>query len=300
MNTETNKGDWALCPNFSKINSNYPDLNLPNTNEIVWRYLSYERFIQLLESSSIYLARIDMFSDFREGSQTNTAIEISAQTMRHFKLDMSNLGPDALKEQVIDQEEAKQMASLAAGIGHMSTQNSFYANCWNLSPNESNLMWRAYGTPAVKDKSKFKVAIKTTAFDLLSSLKLENEQYLYGKVSYIDYTTGTGAGGSLIDSVFQKRIEYETENELRFAIFNSDQLPAGAPIEIPDAANGKLIETNLERLIKSVYIEGIPHSELNSSVSNTTLSETERKNLVRDQLSKHGINNIPIEISTVL
>lgn len=217
----------------------------PSDDTVIWRYLSFERFKQLVETSSLYLPRIDYFSDFNEGGLTR-------KMKREIDAEMAAQG-------------APELGGVLPWFNQFGSQRVWYASCWNSSDTESNLMWRAYGTPAVDDQYQFKVAIKTTVGRLKSSLNDLDDLHL-AKVSYLDFDNETYAdrfgdhdGIPFDRSVFVKDFPYKPEDEIRLAYCETGSyFDSGNLADLPDTPIGKVIEIDLSTLLGEIYIEALP------------------------------------------
>ena len=92
-----------------------------NSSQFLWRYLPYERLLDLLRSEELYFTHVPAFSDGLEGSLTNQSRE---QLVAWFKTQIK-INDGSAREKVREYEEA---------------QEHFYANCWHMNDFESYLM----------------------------------------------------------------------------------------------------------------------------------------------------------------
>jgi hypothetical protein len=103
----------------------------------VWRYMDYDRVVEMIEGEEIHFHRSDSFSDPLEGSVPRAVRDMSDKTY------------DEVAE---DNDNAKETLRSAFERIRKVT----FLNCWHLNTGESMAMWRLYG------KSNKTVAIKST------------------------------------------------------------------------------------------------------------------------------------------
>ena len=234
--------DKAKISNLNIING----VNIPADDAVIWRYMSFSRFEQMINDSAIYLARIDQFADFTEGSFTH------AMAKRSF---------DGLKASGVPDVVAYAPQKICA-----HHNNYWYASCWNANKVESNLFWRAYGSPKKDDKYQFKVAIKTTAKKLISSINQNiNYQLYFGEINYIDFDKDDPSADSNYAHGYlhyKKKQEYQSEHEIRLAIFDIKSIRGGVLSQMPATPIGISIPVDLDILIDEIYVEAVPKDQL--------------------------------------
>lgn len=191
-------------------------------SSVVWRYMPLSKFISLLHSSCIYLARIDLLNDPHEGSLPHTLVETR-------RLGFRNQGTErALPQAVALTQQVRQAC---------------YVNCWTLNPFESEALWRLYTS------TDDGVAIKTTYQALVDIIEPDNSLHI-GKISYIDYETEWFPFGNLFYPVMHKRRAFAHESEVRIIKLQDEYLS----YESPPGPPGLSISINLESLIQTIYI----------------------------------------------
>jgi len=275
----------------------------PDADAKLWRYMNFYRLKQLVEGESIYLSRVDKFSDFVESNMSERAANDS-------------------RDELARQGDDGRVADALQVMSRLISANMTYAMCWNTASRESNLMWRAYGAApdeATEDQ-QFKIAISTTVASFIESLNSfdghEGDQHYIGMVKYIDYETDSTPGG-IVDRTYVKRLEYQEEKECRFAIIRTSNMPGGLLSEIPEMDNGIIVPVKLEHLIKHIAVElpsiddqvklGISGTEGRDQASAELLeTEIQRRlnmvlDLVRSETSLSAISNSTgVSLSTVL
>ena len=206
-----------------------PDNLVPsvNDNASLWRYLDLPRMLSMLENSSLYFCRADLFEDKWEG----------AYPQCHLLTVM-----DALTAAEASNEEIDKRLEF-----YIETQPRMaYLNCWHMSKVESAAMWQLYSSGGES------IAIRTTAKRLSAVLNSNPTQIFLGKVTYCNYFTSGkywGRGGLEVNNFlphFAKRPSFAHEKETRAVIY--------AKGDSKDSAPGINIEVNLPELIQTVYV----------------------------------------------
>lgn len=153
--------------------------NVPD-NIVIWRYMSLEKFLSLIENEELYFCRVDLFEDKHEATL-----------------------PIIDKKNFYYSEENKNYWE--------NERKRHFVNCWIESPHELSLMWTAY--------AKNGVAIKSSVGNLKSSFNDSFENIYLSRVKYIDYdnesSQSTYAPLNVLKLVFTKRSLFKQENEIR-------------------------------------------------------------------------------------
>ena len=202
--------------------SDHSSFEIPTENIELWNFMSTEKFLSLISSSQLNLARIDQFDDPWEGSITRgTADAINAnwgatapQSLNYIKSTLTNF-----------------------------TKRTF-ASCWHMNDHESAAMWDLY---ARRDAG---VAIKTSIESLKRSLICQEELFV-GQVRYEDYAKHV-VDMNMYSHILLKRKSFEHERELRVVYFEPQV--DGTPALVESATRYKRVPVNLNVLLKSVKI----------------------------------------------
>lgn len=212
----------------------------PPEDASLWRFMSLAKFLSMLETSKLYLARIDRFEDKFEGTLPQQTSDAWAEVM------------DAV-EKAIDGQIAS--GSLPApSVPQKSLWQSLrertYINCWYMSEYESDGMWKLYASGNVAET----VGIRTSAIELLNSIPDRQHRLFLGKVNYVDFHANESALGLLpspLSGFFVKRNAFEHEKEVRLLI-----QPHIGPSAIADKASafGKSLAIDLPALIKQIVV----------------------------------------------
>jgi Protein of unknown function (DUF2971) len=180
--------------------------NVPPPEAKLWRYLSFAKFVSLLQSERLHFTRVDHFDDHFEGAWPKSDLEFwtAERMIKHFN------------------------------VPHFTEQMRFNvaASCWFESPDESAAMWRLY---APGNES---VAVATSFAKLKNFVEAPKEPNVLSgaaRVTYIDHfndgliknlTKGERLPNTLMPLML-KNISYKYENEVRALIIA--EAPPGIP-----------------------------------------------------------------------
>lgn len=198
----------------------------PENSLTIWRYIDFTKFMDLLTNSKLYFTRSDNFEDPFEG-----------------------------RLRLKDYEDTKEMFSLEE-----LTKKFYFLNCWHLSENQSDAMWKIFLN------TKNGIAIKSTVGSLIQSLEKSDDDVHIGKIYYRDYekvtftdllfeipTTIASRGGSL-NQFSYKRSSFEHEKELRLYYIDKP-IPHAIKNGIQrEPLTHKQIDINLSHLIHEIVI----------------------------------------------
>jgi hypothetical protein len=190
----------------------FPQPDRPDRS--VWHYMTLAKFIALLDTRALFFCRLDCLSDDYEGSLP--------QRWRR--------------------ERGRGVHGAAEAI---RLRESCFVNCWNMSDDESEALWRLYGAQEAS------VAIRST-YEELAEVMRHNDGLYLGLIDYVDYerekvrTTSDG-----LFRVMCKRRAFRHEEEVRFV----KVLDAEGKGSEADERTGIDIPVDLARLVQGVYID---------------------------------------------
>jgi hypothetical protein len=204
---------------------NHPSFDRPLVTTQLWRYMDLPKFIDLITSSTLWLANAEVLAsdDPYEGlpgalqfpHRMWTSIKEVPELLRQQIIEMSCQGTDgtpeaAFKSWFMQEEQRCIMAQ--------SGRRNYYVNCWHGAGHESVAMWKIYGSPGTG------VAMVTNAGRLESSLAANNENLYLGAVHYTDpnfFQIGTPNG---FDNIMRKRANYSYEQEVRLVHWHTGEM----------------------------------------------------------------------------
>jgi hypothetical protein len=173
------------------------DKNL-DPDEKLWRYMDLSKFISLLSTKSLWLARPDTFQDSHEG-KFPVAMKESLEKI------YTDLGPCTNTN-----------INSAEDFGRVLCRNA-YISCWHRNADENMVMWQIYG----KDTNL--VAIQTNVTSLKESLKnskLDGLSFLLKDINYQNHSESKLKNYTA--PFFIKRPHFEFEKETR-VLFSTNE-----------------------------------------------------------------------------
>lgn len=176
-----------------------------DSHATIWRYLTFPKFVSLLETQALWFSKLSILKDPLEGM---TPGPTRAQMKRHDR---------DIEEWFADEERKKQVRRFVE-INEEDGRELIVANCWFVGHHESKGMWDEY----VRNDEG--VAVRSTAECLANSLWLSHECWWMGKVHYVDLANydqmDVYQGHQAYLRAFLKDERYASENELRVATMN--------------------------------------------------------------------------------
>lgn len=159
---------------------------LPNDTDFLWKYMSFEKFVSLLDKRSLFFTRADKFEDPFEGFTPPSVTE-------HYK--------DIIGDIAALQKFQKNWSKYTL------------CSCWHHAPEESMAMWEKY------HMHNSGIAIKTT-FDDFKNCLLGDDTIFVGNIQYInpyEYSVPENLNemSMLYTWYFHKRKPFEYEQEFR-------------------------------------------------------------------------------------
>ncbi len=199
-----------------------------NESATIWRYVDFAKFLDLLETQSLWFARLDQMEDLYEGFLPTAQIELLSTAVEA----LARNRPE-LQERIGDPRDR------FLNEYSQRTRDAAYVNCWHLNEYESGAMWKIYGNQAL--------AIKSTVHSLKESLSNSDTLNVHiGMVSYVDFESDVAAP-AFEGTAMTKRTMYDFERELRAVILDMEgQLPTDVP--------GTVQPIDVSELIGAVYV----------------------------------------------
>jgi hypothetical protein len=187
---------------------------MPPDDTVIWRYMRLERFLSLIASGSLRVARLDSFRDPWEGRW-----------------------PKAVMEKFKDVDLSRTAAKVKFIIDPNLYRTTVFASCWHASRDESAALWQIYSGNAG-------IAIRSTVRKLRAALKENSTPHFFiGAVQYVDFKTETVEAGSLVKG-FLKRKSFAHEQEIRVLILGQN----------PQHPDVHFLNCDLNALLEEVYL----------------------------------------------
>jgi hypothetical protein len=166
----------------------FEGVETPPDNQVIWRYLSFFSFVELVHTKKLRFHRADKFKDPLEGTFT---------------------------EREWAERQTKGRLSNLERLTMLMRQFSF-VSCWRQGEEESSAMWELY------NRGEGTVAIKSTVGQLKEILRSRPQMSCVGSVKYINRSTHAEeeVGQSI---VFRKDRSYDFENEVRAVLLDPNE-----------------------------------------------------------------------------
>ncbi len=193
-----------------------------NSLQPLWRYLRYERLMDLLDTEELFFAHLLGLSDGFEGSITGRTRD------RLFHWFYSQSEDVALARQDVEDYE--------------NHSNAFFVNCWHMNDGESYLMWKAYGERGF--------AIRTTFERVQISFDRFVGEVNGGVVEYIDFAREATRIGNVFTPVVKKDSPYRDEREFRLLLWQPNKANQWIDVSAP----GVRVRVDLGKLIEKIYV----------------------------------------------
>lgn len=193
-----------------------------NSRQLLWRYMTLERLVDLLETQELFFTHAPKFDDGLEGLLTK-------RTREHlFNWFISQGSSFEIAKKEIEEYEANHEA--------------FYANCWHMNDFESYLMWKAYADRGY--------AIRTTFERIQSSFELFKGSITGGGVSYVDFEKDVTPLGNVFNHVVTKDLPYRDEREFRLFFWCHDLKNQ----MIKPSSDGIRVAIDVRLLVERVFV----------------------------------------------
>lgn len=211
---------------------------IPDDEDVLWRYLTFPKFVSMLKTQSLFFSRADKFNDPFEGAkgliENEGKWDSSYKNFFKFAIGLSS--------QLTESQMEAHCNAMLDGFKMMCKVERLHTfiNCWHKNDCESEAMWKLYCSDLTQG-----LAIKTTYKKLSKELNHISDIKI-GEVQYIDYTNRL-LGPQ--DAFWFKRKTFEHEKEVRVLIHNVQDLE--------EEKEGIDIPVSLDRLIDSVYVSPV-------------------------------------------
>ncbi len=263
------------------ITTDHPALVKCNPESIIWRYIDLDKFELLLNERALFLCRSDKFSDPFEASIPKREADNRVNEFLKNSVQLSN--PMTIEEAV---GKSNEMADF-----HKRFRKTFIVNCWHISTNESDAMWRLYL------KTNEGVAIQSCYNRLYDSLKHNTEEIFVSKVRYLDYdkdiwgheTDYPLKGYNIFSPIVHKRVEFTHENELRVFQHVNDAGDNSSYWDDKPNRIGRNISCDTEILIDKIILPPTSEKDVLNKVENLLTKYGLSKEIAKSKLNEPPI-----------
>ena len=167
----------------------HPKAQTPADGAVVWRYMDFVKFVDLLERSSLWFTRADKLDDPREGDLT--------------EMELSQLR----------EAPSPEVAQHNLGV-FRSLRRENFLNCWT-GRVESMAMWDLYA------RVPGGVAIKSTIGHIKRAIENATEKIFISRIECIDWNTATFPN-NVIAMYARKAFGFAHESEVRMIIWDAN------------------------------------------------------------------------------
>jgi hypothetical protein len=200
-----------------------------DSDTAVWRYLTFAKFVALLEGRAVYFARSDRVDDPWEGSMPRANDQLRSDGAMEFAV-----------------TELKGVVPLSPQERRGWFRRT-YLSCWSLGAGESVALWKSFA-PGPDG-----VVIRSTVQTLATVFGNEAHDVLGGAVSYVDYGWDYIPDIDPVTPFYYKRLPFEYEREFRALIQlpktgrseTETPLPGPVGLTVPVAVDQLIAEVRL-------------------------------------------------------
>jgi hypothetical protein len=196
----------------------HPHLQHPSDDQVIWRYMDFTKFVDMLERNILYFTRADLFADPYEGTYPNHPGQwdktLLASEIR------SNL-PQEIRE---TEDHALRTKKYMLRTARMMRKTVF-VNCWYANAGESAAMWQLY----LANKNEG-VALRSTIGRFKQSIQAAPQKVLLSEVRYIDYKKDVISLRNMYYACTHKRLSFAHEQEVRALYGDQESFDKGVEV----------------------------------------------------------------------
>jgi hypothetical protein len=256
----------------------HPVFETPNENQLLWRYMSFPKFVSMLTTSALWfcnaevLAKDDPFEGIlpygnykhREWQEVGDVPEDMLEKFKSTRYTrVEHPEQESIQDKINGEKSIRELRIRQAFL----YRKQKYVNCWHESNFESAAMWRVYGY----DNNG--VAIVSQSKRILGAFRDNPEEFYCGKVKYLDYENDVVDLNNGFYPIVRKRLSFEYEREVRLVFSDGDVSHQVFPtinsrgeigriyvprpeeeVETYQAASGRLKECVLQELIQEIRV----------------------------------------------
>lgn len=217
-------------------------------HKFIIRYISLGKFIEMLDSKSLHLGRIDLFEDKTEG-----------EWYAHLAKEANKVFSDIIATEDMNKDEYQLVKEIN------SLKERSYISAWFASDYLSIAMWKLYGITdegiAIRVKKEVLESIEKLNQDFFSS---KNAEIVFNNVLYVENDPEemktlfeehlTNNQKFKFRNLLLKHKAYKFEEEYRMAVVlpeGEEEYPLGIKLSIGD---------NLNNFIDSIFLNPLIHS----------------------------------------
>lgn len=197
---------------------------------VIWRYFKFERFLDVLETHSLWFSRPFRFDDRWEGLFPPAYVRRTRQ--------FANANGIPFDE--FDRDFRRRL---------LRHRYAHFVSCWHMSDYESDAMWKLYAL------ANTGIAIQSTVGDVNECVRADNSGRVIYYDPFDDVRSATVFGPN--DILF-KRTSFSWEREYRFWFDDEElrrKIDAGISFGEEELSRGRAVGiTNMKRLINKIVV----------------------------------------------
>lgn len=241
---------------------------VPEKDLILWRYMSFDKYVSLLTDRALFFCRADKFSDPFECSIPIREVDYRSSEHRFQMAERAFGRYDSVFNEAHVRKQSKDMA-----LAHQKVKTATTVNCWHINNSESDAMWQLY----LKDNEG--VAVKTTIDRLHKALSNCTQNLGISKVRYLDYENDTWFherdfpidGYNMLTPIVHKRRELQHECELRIYHHDYHREKVGFWDTAINSV-GELVSVDGPTLVESVIFHPTADELVKKKIIDTTIA----------------------------
>ena len=235
--TEQPPAEYFLAPDDPDFEEPFFPITFPQPEDrssVVWRYMSFAKFLSLLDRKALFFARLDKLGDPFEGSIT--------EVQRALRKQLEKKGP------VLHDTSATMIKS---------KRENTIVNCWHMKDYESISMWERYvtGYEGIAICSTYERL--ESSFDIYDGRERQRNKdgtdlQLFVRIGMVKYIHYDRDEGDIEQLSLLKRREFEDEREVRAVVLDRSYLGDPHPTRFP--TGGDYVPVDLTELVEAVYV----------------------------------------------
>lgn len=201
-----------------------------SSDKPIWRYLDFWKFLNLLETKSLFFSNSSNLGDNNEGRIPSFILQKMLEA---------------------DKQKGNKMNEELNNFLENSLRKTHLISSWCFAEGESFAMWKMYS------KDKMGIAIETDLNSLKKAFKNTQRNIYIGEVTYINENNYSFSTGNMFYPFITKLDFYSFENEIRCITVTKEG----------EVAENKLVGVDLNILIKKIHISPNSKPEFRNLIS---------------------------------
>lgn len=247
------------------------ELTTPSDDTVLWRYMDFAKFVQLIDFQTLRFPRTDQFEDPLEGTHTDAELD-HLRSLPGVPGHPAGLPVDAYVG------------------GSRAMRSTTYVSCWRAGSGESLAMWDLYG------KGNGIVAVKSSVGLLKNEVDSFAGAVFIAQVRYIDWSSAPWDNNALVMCA-RKDASYQHESEIRAIIWEMESSTQPVFSSLVGATGAKLSWLGRTKTDPPLGVE--VSVDVGRLITEVMVGPRERPwvvDLVRSVMKKYGLKQ-PVKVS---